>query len=56
MAFVHCTTCKKDNLPGEGGIKPFAEVPVSDGAEDLSQCFIIKAINGEDVQVTSEAA
>lgn len=43
-------------LPAERGIISFAEVPVSDGAEDLGQCFIIEAIDWDDIQVPSEAA
>lgn len=45
-----------DKLPVERCIKPLAEVPVSNGAEYLGQCFIIKGINWDDIQVTGEAA
>ena len=46
----------KSNLPVEGGIKALAEVPVGDGGEYFAQRFIIKGIDRDDVQVTSEAA
>ena len=40
-------------LPAERGIKPFAEMPISDRVEDLCQCFVLKAVDRDDVQVTS---
>lgn len=45
-----------NKLPVERRIKTLAEVPVSNGAEYLGQCFIVKGINRDDIQVTSEAA
>lgn len=44
-----------DKLPAKRTVKAFAEVPVSYGAEYLSQCFIIEGVDGDDVQVSSEA-
>lgn len=44
-----------DNSPGKRHVEALAEVPIGDGAEYLGQCLIIKGINGDDVQVTSEA-
>lgn len=45
-----------DTLPVERGFKALAEVPVSNRAEYLGQCFIIKGINWDDIQVAGEAA
>lgn len=44
-----------DNPPFKTTVKALAEVPVGYGAEYLLQCFIIKRIDGDDVQVSSEA-
>lgn len=44
-----------DNPPGKRHVEALAEVPIGDGAEYLSQRFIIKGIDGDDIQVTSEA-
>lgn len=45
-----------DTLPAEKVFKSFAEVPVSDGAEDLCQSLVIKAIYWYDAQMTSKTA
>lgn len=44
-----------DKLPSKTTVEALAEVPVGYGAEYLLQCFIIKRIDGDDVQVSSEA-
>lgn len=46
---------KLDKLPSKTTVEAPAEVPVRYGAENLLQCFIIKRIDGDDVQVSSEA-
>lgn len=44
-----------DQLPSKTTVEALAEMPVGYGAEYLLQCFIIKRIDGDDVQVSSEA-
>lgn len=45
-----------NKLPAKRSIKTLAEVPVSNGGEYLGKCFIVEAINRDDIQVTGEAA
>lgn len=42
--------------PVEGGVKTFAKMPVSEGAEDLGEYLIIEGVQGDDIQVAGEAA
>lgn len=44
-----------DKLPSKTTVKALVEVPVGYRAEYLLQCFIVKRIDGDDVQVSSEA-
>lgn len=44
-----------DKLPSKATVEAPAEVPVRYGAEYLLQRFIIERIDGDDVQVSSEA-
>lgn len=44
-----------DKVPSKTTVEALAEVPVCYGAKYLLQCFVIKRIDGDDVQVSSEA-
>ena len=39
----------------EDSLVSFGKVPVHDGGEDTSHCVIIKAVNADNVEVSSEA-
>lgn len=47
---------RSDELPGERRVEAAAKVPVGDGAEDLGERVVVKRVDGDDVQVPSEAA
>lgn len=47
---------RSDELPGERRVEAAAKVPVGDGAEDLGERVVVKRVDGDDVQVASEAA